>query len=264
MTGPSTAPGGAGDEPPLVPESSTRTRRVVLGLAAVLVVVVGGGAAALALSADAGREGDDRPPAAGGPSPGAVPSAGASAPFEASPGVGGAPSVGVPGMQDGGAPPVPPDDAFRPVPRLCEEADFSPVFDILAQVQVLRDDEVAGPTLYQRSCTFRLEAAGSVGTFQLDVSVYSSPDEAQGWFDDILTAESRGGQPHEELAGDWDANAMLAITAGREQADVRFLARDETLVLKLSTFILGDAADEAAQQAAVLEIAAQLRETTRA
>jgi hypothetical protein len=253
-------PGSAGpdDEPPLAPVSSTRTRRVVLGLAVALVVLAGGGAAVLAISTGAGRDGDD-PPAAGGP--GAGPSATASVPSRAPAGAG-APSAGVP-PAEATPPPVPPDDVFRPVPRLCEEADFSPVFDILAQVEVLSDDEVAGPTSYQRSCTFRLEGAGSMGTFRVNVSVYSSPDEAQGWFDDILTAEARG-EPHQELVGDWDANAVLAITGGPDQAEVRFMARDETLVLNLATFVLGDAADEPAQQAAMVEIAAQLRESTRA
>lgn len=262
MTGPSTAPGsaGSGDEPPLAPVSSTRARRVVLGLAVVLVVLVGGGAA-LAISTGAGRDSND--PAAGGSGvgPSAGPSAGASAPSGASPGAGAPLAGGTPAAVT--PPPTPPDDAFRPVPRLCEEADFSPVFDILAQVEVLSDDEVAGPTLYQRSCTFRLEDAGSLGTFQANVSVYSSPAEAQGWFDDILTAEARG-EPHQELVGDWDANAVLAVAGGRDQAEVRFMARDETLVLNLSTFIIGDAADEEAQQAAVVEIAAQLRDGIRA
>jgi hypothetical protein len=100
-----------------------------------------------------------------------------------------------------------------------------------------------------------------LGTFRVSISVYSSPDEAQGWFDDVLAAEARG-EPHQELAGDWDANAVLAITAP-DQADVRFMARDQTLLLNLWTFLLGDAADEEAQQAAVVEIAARLREEMR-
>jgi hypothetical protein len=264
VTGPSTVPGSAGsdDEPPPAPVSSARTRRLVLGLAVVLLVLAGA-AAVLAISAGAGRDGAD-PPVAGGS--GAGPPAGASAPSGVPAGAGvppaGVPSAGVP-PAEATPPPVPPDDAFRPVPRLCEDADFSPVFDIVAQVEMLNDDELAGPTLYERSCTFRLEDAGSMGTFRVNLSVYSSPDEAQGWFDDILTAEARG-EPHEELAGEWDANAVLALAGGPDQADVRFMARDETLVLNLWTFVIGDAADGRAQQAALVEIAAQLRDRARA
>lgn len=83
-----------------------------------------------------------------------------------------------------------------------------------------------------------------MGTLRVNASVYSSPTEAQGWFDDILAAEARG-EPHQELGGNWDTNAVLAVVAGeeQEQAEVRFMARDETLVLHLSTFIIGDAAD---------------------
>lgn len=258
MTGPSTAPdaAGSGDEPPLVPVSSTRTRRTVLGVAVALLVLVAGGAAVLAMSTGA-RDGDD--PRAGGP--GVDPSTQASVPAGAPPAAG-APSAGVPPGQAGTPLPDPPDDAFRPVPRLCEEADFSPVFDILASAELLNDVVVAESTFYQRECTFRLDETGSMGTFRVSISVYSSPDEAQGWFDDVLAAEARG-EPHQELAGDWDANAVLAISAP-DQADVRFMARDQTLLLNLWTFMLGDAADEEAQQAAVVEIAAQLRDGMRA
>jgi hypothetical protein len=260
VTGPSTAPDpvGPGDEPPLVPVSSARTRRVVLGIAVALLVLVAGGAAVLAMSTGADRDGDD-PPAAGAPRTGPGPEA--SAPAGAQPGDG-APSAGAPPGQEGTPLAVPPDDAFRPVPRLCEEADFSPIFGVLAWAETLGDVEVAEPTFYQRECTFRLEDAGSTGTFGVNISIHSSPDEARGWFDDTLTAETRG-ERHQELAGDWDANAVLAIPAP-DQADVRFMARDETLVLILRTFIVGDAADEAAQQAAVVEIATRLRDGIRA
>jgi hypothetical protein len=252
VTGPSTAPdaAGPGDEPP-------RTRRVVLGLGIALVVLVAGGAAVLATtSTGAGRDGDD-PPAAG-PETG-FPEAAARPGL---PPVVGAPSAAVPPDQADAPLPVPPDDAFRPVPRLCEDADFSPLFDILAPAETQSDDERAGPTSYQRECTFRLEDAGSMGSFRVNLSVYSSQDEAQGWFEDILAAEARGA-PHEELTGDWDANAVLAVP-GPDQAEVRFMARDETLLLDLRSFIIGDAADEEAQQAAVVEIAARLRDGVRA
>lgn len=262
MTGPSTQSGGAGDEPPLVPVSSTRTRRVVLGLAVVLVVVIGAGVG-VAISTGADGEGGERPVAG---TPGAGPSAASTstpAPSGAAPGPGTPPAAVLPAPATR-LPAVPPDDAFRAVPRLCEEADFSPVFDIVAQAEVLNDEELAVPTTYQRSCTFRLADAGSAGTFQVDISVYSGPDQARSWFDDVLTGETRRGVPHEELGGaDWDANAVLTVT-GPEQADVRFLARDQTLVLSLSTFVIGDAADEQAQQEAMVRIAAQLRERVRA
>jgi hypothetical protein len=261
VTGPSTAPGTAssGDEPPLVPVSSARTRRVVLGLAVGLVVLVGGGAVVLALSNDAGPDGDD-PRAAGGPGTSPPPAA-----FVPSgpPTVAGVSPAGVPPGQEGAPPPVPPDDAFRAVPRLCEDADFSPIFDLLVQAETLSDHEEAVSTFYRRECTFRLEDAGSMGTFRINLSIYSSADEAQGWFDDILAAGARG-EPHRELVGDWDANAVLAVAGGPDQADVQFMAREETLLLNLQTFIVGDAADEQAQQAAVVEIAEQLRDGIRA
>ena len=262
MTGPSTPPDatGSGDEPPLVPVSSSRTRRVVLGLAVAVVVLVAGGATLLALSTGADRDGDD-PQDAGGQ--GTDPPAEASVPTGL-PTVAAVPTPGVPpGQGDGDAPPpVPPGDAYRPVPGLCEDADFSPVFDIVVPAETLNDYEEADPTFYRRQCTFRLEDAGSRGTFEVVVSVYDTPDEAQGWFDDILAAEARG-EPHEELAEDWDANAVL-VSVGPDQADVRFMARDEALLLNLRTFVVGDAADEQAQQAAVVEVAAQLREEIRA
>jgi hypothetical protein len=261
VTGPSITPdaAGPGDEPPLVPVSSARTRRVVLWLAVALLVLVAGGVVVLAVSNDDGDGGDPR--AAG--SPGTDPSTEASAPAGVLPPAG-IPSAGVPPGQAGGAPlPAPPDDAFRPVPQLCEEVDFSPVFDILAPAETLSDVEVANATFYQRECTFRLDDAGSSGTFWVTTFVYSSPDEAQGWFDDILAAETRG-EPHDELAGDWDANAVVAVSGGQDQADVRFMARDQTLVLNLRAFIVGEAADEAAQQAAVVEVAARVRDGIRA
>jgi hypothetical protein len=266
VTVPSTAPdaAGSGDEPPLAPVSSTRTRRVVLGLALALLVLVAGGAVVLAMSTGAGGDGDD-PRAAGGQ--GTDPASAGSVPSGAPP-VAGAPSTGAPSPgvlpgQPGAPPPVPPDDAFRPVPRLCEDADFSPLFDILARAETLSDHEEASPTFYQRECTFRLEDAGSAGTFRVNIAIYGSPDEAQGRFDDILATEARG-EPHQELVADWDANAVLAVPGGADQADVQFMAREETLVLNLQTFIVGDAADEQAQRAAMVEIAAQLRDGIRA
>jgi hypothetical protein len=234
---------------------------LVVGLAAALLLAIGV-VVGIVVARDGGESGSGGSgaatagqPGAGGPADGA---AGPGAAPGSAPSATSGPGSGPPGGESAAL-----AGGFRTAPELCLAGDFSPVFAILPQREVLNDHEQSEPDLYLRSCVFTLGDGSSLGRLSIDVIVPDGRGAAERWYEDVVAAEADGHPAREPVDGDWDESTFLIPPTASTQADVRVLARDGVLVVNLSAFVVGEAADVGTLRASLAQVADGVRDAMR-
>lgn len=257
------APSTAGRPTRVAPPARARRSGrlpLFLGLAAALLLATGAVAAIVTLG-DRGGAGPGEAGAASG-QPQASGPADATGDPDATTGTGPDPTTGA-----GSEPSLPGGEplrgGFTTAPELCAAGDFSPVFAIVDQLELLNDYEQTESDFYQRSCVFTLGSGGSQGNLSVDVVVAGSPDAAAQRYDETVAAEDNRDPAQEPVDGDWDESTALLPPTGDSQAEVRVLARDGVLVVNLNTFVIGEAADADALRAALVRVAEWIRDAIR-
>jgi hypothetical protein len=244
------------------PARARRSGRLALLLALAAALPLAAGAiVAIVMLGDRGGAGPEAAGTASG-QPDASAPAGATAVPEATTGAGPEPSSGA-----GSQPSLPGGEplrgGFTTAPELCAAGDFSPVFGIVDRLELLNDYEQTESGFYQRSCVFTLGGGGSQGNLSVDLVVAGSGDGAAQRYDEAVAAEANRDPAREPVDGEWDESTALVPPTADTQAEVRVLARDGVLVVNLSSFVIGEAADADDLRAALVEVAEWIRDALR-